>query len=290
MRRDFRGLWSFVLRISFVIGISCLGLAAVSSPAGADDELLKQYLQTNLTPIDLSSALRLAGVQNSQILLAQQRVLEAVALRQLAAAQFLPTLNAGSNLDSHRGVLQDSNGTILNVNRDALYVGAGALAVAGGTVQIPGVVLTGNVSQVVFDYLISRQEVNRRGFESAALSQDTLLAVALGYIELVRAEGQHAVALLTRDDARELARLTAAYLKAGQGRKADADRAATELARREAIVIQMGRRHRHDIGAAVPSFCTSILRYGCTPSTIKSFRNRSSPNRFPCRNCWRSHS
>ncbi len=242
-----------VLRHSdfIVIGISCCGLAAASFPAAADDELLKQYLETNLTPIDLSSALRLAGVQNSQILLAQQRVLEAVALRQLAAAQFLPTLNAGSNLDSHRGVLQDSNGTILNVNRDALYVGAGAWAVGGGTVQIPGVVLTGNVSQTVFNFLISRQEVNRRGFERATVSQDTLLAVALGYIELVRAEGQHAVALLTRDDARELARLTAAYLKAGQGRKADADRAAAELARREAIVIQM----EGEIGTASARLC-----------------------------------
>jgi len=237
-------------RLRFVVLALALVSAACSSVA-ADDELLKQYLQTNITPIDLSSALRLAGVQNSQILLAQQRVLEAVALRQLAAAQFLPTLNAGSSLDSHRGVLQDSNGTILNVNRDALYVGAGALAVAGGTVQIPGVVLTGNVSQVVFDFLISRQEVNRRGFESATVSQDRLLQVALAYIELVRAEGQYSVAVLTQDDARELARLTAAYLKAGQGRKADADRAATELARREAIVIQWEGR----IGTASAQLC-----------------------------------
>jgi len=221
------------------------------APAIVDDQFLQQYLQTNLTPIDLQSAFRLAGVQNSEILLAQQRVTEAVALRQLAAAQFLPTLNAGSNIDSHRGVLQDSNGTILRVNRDALYVGAGALAVAGSTVRIPGVVLTGNVSEVVYGYLISRQEVGRRGFASQAVAQDTLLAVALAYIELVRAEGQYRVAVLTRDDAREVARLTAAYLKTGQGRKADADRAATELARREANVIQA----EGDIGTTSARLC-----------------------------------
>jgi outer membrane protein TolC len=238
-------------RISQVAGLVLVLFCAASSRVAADDEILKQYLQTNLTPIDLSSALRLAGVQNSQILLAQQRVLEAVALRQLAAAQFLPTLNAGSNLNSHRGVLQNSHGEIIGVNRDDLYVGSGAFAVGGGTVTIPGVVLTGNVSQVIFDYLISRQEVNRRGFESATVSQDQLLAVAVAYIELVRAEGQYAVASLTRDDARQLARLTAAYLKAGQGRKADADRAATELARREAIVIQ----REGDIGTASASLC-----------------------------------
>ena len=36
-----------------------------------------------------------------------------------------------------------------------------------------------------------------------------------------------------RDEARVVARLTAAYAQEGRGRKADADRAATELARRE---------------------------------------------------------
>jgi outer membrane protein TolC len=42
---------------------------------------------------------------------------------------------------------------------------------------------------------------------------------------------------VTRNDAVELARITAAYEKTGQGRKADADRAATELARREAALV-----------------------------------------------------
>src|SRR5579864_522074 len=110
--------------------------AADEVPSDVNDEFLKPLLETNVTPIDLASALRLAGVQNSQILVAQQRVLEAVALRQLAAAQFLPTLNAGTNFDSHQGNLQQSKGTILSVNRDALYFGAGAYAVAAGTVNI----------------------------------------------------------------------------------------------------------------------------------------------------------
>src|SRR5262245_20711292 len=54
-------------------------------PAGPSTGLL----EAQVLPIDLTSALRLAGVQNPQILLAQQRVEEAVAVRQLAAAQLL---------------------------------------------------------------------------------------------------------------------------------------------------------------------------------------------------------
>jgi len=224
---------------------------SANAPATSDDEYLKQFLETNVTPIDLLSALRLAGEQNSDILVAQQRVTEAVALRQLAAAQFLPTLNAGTSENTHRGVLQQSDGTIIRVNRDSLYVGAGAMAIGAGTVTIPGVLWTMNLSQTIYDYLISRRTVDVQGFRSQAVSQDTLLQVALAYVELVRAEGQRAVAVLVRNDAAEIARLTAIYAKTGAGRQADADRAATELGRREATLVQI----EGQIGVASARLC-----------------------------------
>ena len=107
-------------------------------------------LDPNVRPIDLNTALRLAGVQNPQLMIARQRVVEAAALRQLAAVQILPSINLGTNYDSHTGPLQQSNGNILSVNRSALYVGAGSGAVAAGTVSVPGVVLEGNVAVGVY--------------------------------------------------------------------------------------------------------------------------------------------
>src|SRR5581483_11965843 len=56
-------------------------------------------------PISLSAALRLAGAGNPEIGIARERITEAVALRQLAAAQILPNLNAGTSVDVHTGVL-----------------------------------------------------------------------------------------------------------------------------------------------------------------------------------------
>ena len=206
--------------------------------AATENDPLNALLSSNVTPIDLFSALELAGVQNMQLLLAQQRVVEAVALRQLAAVQFLPTLNYGGSSDAHWGVLQQSTGNILSVRREDVFVGAGANAIAAGTVNIPGVMWNLNLSQTLFDYLTSRQEVDRRAFESQATKQDVLLGVALGYTDLVEAEGSRSIAILSRNDARELARITAAYLETGEGKKADADRAATELARREARIFE----------------------------------------------------
>src|SRR6185437_12629925 len=67
-----------------------------------------------------------------------------------------------------------------------------------------------------------------------AIRNQAFLAAATAYSELLRAEGARAVAMQVRDEARIVARLTSAYAQEGRGRKADADRAATELARREA--------------------------------------------------------
>src|SRR3954452_3790770 len=206
-------------------------------------------LDPTVQPIDLNTALQLAGVQNPQLMIARQRVVEAAALRQLAAVQILPSLNAGANYDTHTGPLQQSNGNILSVNRSALYVGAGAGAVAAGTVPIPGVVLEGNIAQGVYGYLVSRQIVAQREFASIAVRNQAFLQTTLAYSELLRAEGRRAVAIQVRDEAKRVADLTAAYADAGQGRQADAHRALTELEARE-----------NDIQAAEGAILTASAR------------------------------
>jgi len=195
-------------------------------------------LGQEVTPIDLENSLRLAGVQNPQLQIARQRVTEAAAIRMYMAAQILPNLNGGFNFDDHTGVLQQSSGKILNVHRSALYAGAGANAVAAGTVSIPGVLWNLNVSNTIFNALTSRQAVRQREFDSLAARNQVLGRVAVGYVELLRAAGRRAIAFSVRDDAVRIARATAAYAKAGQGRQSDADRAATELARRNTVILQ----------------------------------------------------
>ena len=202
-------------------------------------------------PIDLTTALRLGGVDNPQIQIARQRVLEAVALRQLAAAQLLPTINTGGNFDHHQGPLQDSNGTLLKVNRESLYLGLGSGAVGAGTVTVPGIVWSGNVADGWFSALVTRQIVRQRRFESEAIRNALLLQIASAYLELLRATSRNAIALQIETDAREVARVTSAFAKTGQGRQADADRAATEHEQRKAETIQA----RADVQIASARLC-----------------------------------
>ncbi len=202
------------------------------APKSAEITPLTTLFSPDTRPIDLASALQLAGVQNPEILLARERVVEAVALRQLAAAQYLPSLNAGTNVDNHTGNLQSSTGSIINVNRGSLYLGLGSGAVGAGTVMIPGLVWSGNVSTVLFQGLASKQVVRQQEFANQAVRNQVLLKVAQGYMDLLGAQGRRAVAVTIRGEAAEVARITANFAKAGQGRQADADRAATELEQR----------------------------------------------------------
>ena len=184
--------------------------------------------------VDLPSALRAAGINNPDIQLARQRVVEAMALRQYAAAQLLPSVHLGASYDNHNGTLQQSDGNILKVDRSDVFFGAGANAIAAGTVNIPGVFWMGNVSEGVFGALIARQVVEARRFASRAVENEMLLRVGVAYTELLRSEGRFAVARSIFEDARKAEFETAIFYKAGAGSKADADRARAERGQRQA--------------------------------------------------------
>ncbi len=207
-----------------------------AAPLGAPDDF-GLGLDAAVTPIDLPSALQLAGWKSPEVLLAQQRVLAVTARQQLAAAQALPDLNLGSNLDSHTGSLQQSSGQIIEVQRSALYVGAGGNAVGSGSVNLPGLQYNLNVGEAAFAYLVSRQQSERSRAAAVTVSNNTLLQIAVAYCQLVRAQGVRAIAVQVREDAAEVARITAAFEKAGEGRPADAERARTELGRRDADIF-----------------------------------------------------
>lgn len=206
-------------------------------PEADEESFLSALLATGVQRIELGSALRLAGINNPQILIARQRVVEALALRQFAAAQFLPTLHVGTSFDDHAGNLQQSSGNILKVDRNSVYVGAGANAIAAGTVSIPGVTWNLNVSDTIYNALIARQVVETRRFASRAVENDMLRRVAVGYTDLLRAEGQYALARQILTEGREVERLSAAFAKVGAGREADADRARTERSELEAQLL-----------------------------------------------------
>lgn len=178
-------------------------------------------------PVDLTTALRLAEVENPEIALARQRILEAAALRQAAYALLIPTLNAGFSYHGHDGNLQRSSGHTLAVSQQAIYAGGGTFASASNPVTIPAVTISSALADAIFEPLAARQNVARTEFDARATANTILLDVSTLYFDLVGAYTTLQFWQQTEAEANEIARLTAAYARSGEGFTSDADRART---------------------------------------------------------------
>jgi outer membrane protein TolC len=205
------------------------------SPADAfaGSETLPGLGGPNYRMIDFPTALRIAGAQNPQIGIANQRIVEAYAQLQAAEVLWLPAIRAGVSYNRHEGPLQATDGTISNVTRTALEPGLGMGAVGAGTPAIPGVVASFRLADAVFQPRIYEHTAAARRNAARATTHDTLLAAGLAYLDLLRAYQQQAIAKETQQNAQSLADLTATFARAGQGTLADADRARAELMVRE---------------------------------------------------------
>ena len=181
-------------------------------------------------PIDLSSALRLAEVENPDIAGARQAIFEAMGVLQGAYALMIPTLNAGTNYHGHTGNLQRSSGRILNLSEQSLYFGGGARTLAAESLSVPAVNITSALTDAIYAPLVESQRLDGVTFAAAGTTNQILLEVATLYFDLLGAEASLSLRRETEAEGGELARLTKVYADVGQGRQADANRAATEFA------------------------------------------------------------
>jgi outer membrane protein TolC len=182
------------------------------------------------SPIDLPSALRLAGAENPTIAIAEEAVRASLAEQLRARTLLLPDLSAGFNYDDHFGTLQSARGIIRDLNRQALYVGTGAAAMAAGTVAIPGVRITAQLADAVFEPRVARQRVTARRFDAVATRHNLLLEVASRYFELEGAEARLLALRQSEQELRTIQEITRVFSLIGLGRDSDSDRARTEVA------------------------------------------------------------
>jgi len=213
-----------------------------SAQASIDEKLVRSEatIPDRQANIDLSTALEIAGSRNPTINLAREFVVEAVSRQNEAKALVFPSLSAGANLRIHLGPVQQSNGNILNVDSQSLYYGAGSRVVGTGTASVPGIRAFYPLGDVVLERRAAEQVVAIVRGDSAAVQNLTLLDVATAYLELLNADATLESLRLGEGEFAEIARLTTANAKAGQGRDADAKRAEAnlDLLRRQSLEIR----------------------------------------------------
>jgi len=145
------------------------------TPAGAPPSTAQRYT------IDLPTVLRLAGAQNLDIQIAQQRLAEAEAASLSAKEAFLPALSLGSSYRRHDGRLQNTEGDILDVDKQS-YTAGGAL-----TAQV-------DLGEAVYRALQAHRLTTAAAYALDAQRDETVLSAALGYFDLARSRAHGSVA------------------------------------------------------------------------------------------------
>lgn len=180
--------------------------------------------------IDLGSAMQLAAGQNPNVAFARERINEAFAQHARAEALWLPSIRAGANWNKHEGRIQDVEGDVIRTSRNAGFAGFGANAVGAGSPTVPGIVASFHLADAIHQPDITEHAAASRQYSATVAEQDAMLAAATGYLELLRANQELAIARDIESHANKLAELTKAYADTGQGLAADHDRARAELA------------------------------------------------------------
>ncbi len=149
------------------------GPAEAGLPVGGMDAQAPQGL-----PINLATAMQLAGVRPLDIEAATVQVRQSLALQLQARALLIPTLNAGIDYFRHDGVQQNIfTGPTFQKDRQSLFVGGGPSLFVG-------------LTDAIFNPLAARRVVAARRADVQTARNDVLFTVSQAFFELQSARGR----------------------------------------------------------------------------------------------------
>jgi len=197
---------------------------------------------TRIAELGLGQVLTLAGAENWAVLLADERIREAQAKHDAAKVLWLPSLNAGVGYTKHDGQIQDTRGTVIDVSRNALFVGGGAVTSDAPTTGLSGgparMFIDLSLADAIFLPRSTKSLLNASRWARHATFNDTLLDASHAYYEVVRAQQQLALARENLKLMENLLAETKKFEASGKGTKADVSRVEVQLERRRNDVVR----------------------------------------------------
>jgi outer membrane protein TolC len=149
------------------------GPASMALPVGGMDAQVPQGL-----PINLATAMQLAGARPLDIAAATQQVEQALALQVQARSLWIPNLNGGVDYFRHDGVQQNIfTGQNFQKGRQSFFVGGGPTLSVG-------------LADAIYAPLAAHRVVEARRADLQAARNDSLFAVAQAYFDLQAARGR----------------------------------------------------------------------------------------------------
>lgn len=170
-------------------------------------------------PIDLPTALRLAGAKNLDLLEAKERVIEAKARNEEALGALVP--------EPYGSLLSFGQKTSGQTQGFFTALGSRSLDTVNA---MGGVQLSINPAQAIFAALAAHRLVGAATDDRAEVTQQVLAEAATGYFALEESGGEIRIALQALTASQELARVADTRYSLGSGLKVDAKRAAARVA------------------------------------------------------------
>jgi outer membrane protein TolC len=182
--------------------------------------------------VTLLDVLRVASLSNLDIAQARAVVAQAQAARQRALVTTLPNATFGSAYNNHAGGIQKTEGNIIRMDRDSLFVGGGPQVSFG-------------LADALFAPGIAGRVLDAAAAGERRVTNDALLAVADAYFAVLRARRRLAridevLDFLTSDqkidlraNAAGLLPLITAFVETGTARPVDLERTRVEVLRRQ---------------------------------------------------------
>jgi len=194
---------------------------------------LKANAQTNpaVYPIDLPTVLKLAGAQNLDVQIAREKLAEALAGKDIAAAKIFPWFAPGISYKRHDGHIQDVTGNIFDTSKQAYAL--------GGTLNAQV-----ELGEAYYQSLAAKQTViaSRDGLEAQRF--ESVAGAAQGYFELLKAQAAVGVAREALTIAEDYAQQLQDAVKAGIAFKGDALRARGQAERNQLTLRQTQEQQR----------------------------------------------
>lgn len=182
-------------------------------------------------PINLAATMRIAGADNLDIQIAQEKLAEAQANHRQALAQFFPYLAPGIAFRHHDGNIQNVEGDIIDANKESLSLGVNVIA------QL-------QLGDSIYNSMIASRLVTAAQFSAEAQRQESVYQAVSGFFELARASAATKVALEAVNIADDYANQVKQAVEAGLGFKGDQFRAKAQAAKNRLLLRQAQEQRR----------------------------------------------
>jgi len=171
-------------------------------------------------PIDLPTTLRLAGANDLDVQIAQQKLEEARGNEQQRMLAFIPTLSVGIGYKNHQGAIQDVGGRVFDASKQNYSF--------GGTAA-----LDLNLGAAIYQRLAAKQQAVAAEKDIEGQRHTTLARAAAAYFELVRTQALVAVAEEAVRISQDYGKQVSSAVQAGVAFKGDALRVEVQTRRNQ---------------------------------------------------------